>query len=55
MKKSTTKLLVSGMSCAHCELTIENTLTELKGIEYVKASFGKGEVKFTYEDRKSVV
>ncbi|QHQ62592.1 heavy metal transporter [Anaerocolumna sedimenticola] len=44
------KLSVSGMSCAHCELTIENTLSGLKGVETVKASFGKGEVFVVYDE-----
>lgn len=50
MKHLNTKLLISGMSCAHCELTIENELSKLKGVELIKASFGKGEVNFTFDD-----
>lgn len=49
MKQSKVKLSVSGMSCAHCELTIENTLEKLKGIRHTKASFGKGEVNCTFD------
>lgn len=48
--KENKKLIVSGMSCAHCELTIENALSKLTGIENINASFGKGEVTFTYEN-----
>ncbi|WMJ87860.1 urease accessory protein UreH domain-containing protein [Anaerocolumna sp. MB42-C2] len=44
------KLSVSGMSCAHCELTIENTLSGIKGVETVKASFGKGEVYVSFDE-----
>lgn len=50
MKHLNSKLLISGMSCAHCELTIENALSKLKGVEHMKASFGKGEVSFTFDD-----
>jgi len=50
VKQEKTKLLISGMSCAHCELTIEKTLSKLKGLEHIKASFGKGEVTFTFDD-----
>lgn len=52
MSQIKTKLNVSGMSCAHCELTIEKTVSSIKGVTDVKASFGKGEVTFTYDDSK---
>lgn len=48
--KRKTKLTISGMTCAHCELTIENAVVNLKGVEKVKASFGKGEVSFVYDE-----
>lgn len=48
--KRKTKLTISGMNCAHCELTIENAVVNLKGVEKVKASFGKGEVSFVYDE-----
>ncbi len=50
MKQVKKKLSVSGMSCAHCELTIENTLSGMKGVISAKASFGKGEVTVTYDE-----
>lgn len=50
MKKDVTKLFVSGMSCTHCELTIEKALSELKGVEQPKVSFSKGEVFFTFDE-----
>lgn len=43
-------LHVGGMSCAHCELTIEEALQKLKGVRKCKASFGKGQVNVSYED-----
>jgi len=45
-----TILSVSGMSCAHCELIIEKTLSNIKGVNNIKASFGKGEVSFIFDD-----
>lgn len=50
MNQIKTKLSVSGMSCAHCELTIENTLFDIKGVDDAKASFGKGEVIVTFDE-----
>jgi uncharacterized protein len=50
MSQSQMKLKVSGMSCAHCELTIEKTLSAIKGVTNVKASFGKGLVTFSYDE-----
>lgn len=47
----TTKILqVGGMSCAHCELTIEEGLQKLKGVNKCKASFGKGQVFVSFDD-----
>ena len=50
MKQTNIKLSVSGMSCAHCELTIENSLSKLEGIRHIKASFSKGEVNCTFDE-----
>ncbi|MGB8453250.1 MAG: sulfite exporter TauE/SafE family protein [Anaerocolumna sp.] len=50
MKQIKTKLTVSGMSCAHCELTIENTLSGIKGVNNAKASFSKGEVSLIFDE-----
>lgn len=50
MNHKKTKLSIEGMSCAHCEMIIEKTLSSLKGVSNVKASFGKGEVEFTFDD-----
>lgn len=50
MLRDNIKLLVSGMSCAHCELTIEEALHKLQGVNKCKASFGKGQVFITFDD-----
>ena len=40
---------VDGMTCAHCELTIEECLGEIQGIKKVTASFNKGRVTIIYD------
>ncbi|MDF2804149.1 MAG: heavy metal transporter [Anaerocolumna sp.] len=50
MKQVNMILPVEGMSCAHCELTIEEALQKLKGISNCKASFGKGQVIVSFDD-----
>ncbi|BCJ95577.1 hypothetical protein acsn021_31460 [Anaerocolumna cellulosilytica] len=42
------QLSVAGMSCAHCELTIENALSDMEGVLACKSSFSKGKVFVTY-------
>jgi uncharacterized protein len=50
MSQINIKLSIDGMSCAHCELTIEEALQELKGVSNCKASFGKGQVALSFDD-----
>jgi len=50
MKQKRAKLTVEGMTCSHCELMIEKKLLSFKGLSKAKASFGKGEVEFYYDD-----
>ena len=42
-------LRVGGMSCAHCERTVENALREIAGVARVKADHIKGQVRVTYK------
>lgn len=49
--KENKSLTILGMSCAHCELTIENELSKLNGIGNINASYGKGKVFFTYDNK----
>ena len=49
--KENKSLTILGMSCAHCELTIENGLSKLNGIGNINASYGKGKVFFTYDNK----
>ena len=45
----TRMLRVSGMSCGHCELSVQEALDELGGVERSRADHKKGEVELTYD------
>ena len=42
-------LLVPDMSCGHCELSVQEALGELDGVERASAAHTKGEVELTYD------
>lgn len=42
-------LRVPDMSCGHCELSVQEALDELDGVEKAKADHTKGEVELTYD------
>lgn len=42
-------LRVPDMSCGHCELSVQEALDELDGVEGAKADHMKGEVVLTYD------
>ncbi|HET9659105.1 MAG TPA: cation transporter [Thermomicrobiales bacterium] len=46
---STTKLTVPAMSCAHCEMTIRETLSPLAGVEQVNVDLASKTVDVTYD------
>lgn len=46
------KLQVSGMSCAHCEKTVEEGLTELDAVSKVKADHEKEVVTVYYKGER---
>ncbi len=46
---TTTKLIVPDMSCAHCELTIRETLSPLAGIEQVTVDLPSKSVTVNYD------
>ncbi len=52
MKKIKIILSVEGMTCAHCELSIEEGLSEIKGVEKVDVSFNTGKVTIIYDEEK---
>lgn len=54
MKRTSLRYSIGGMSCAHCEQTIERGLLQLDGVESVKASFSKGTADVVFDaDRVS--
>ncbi len=42
-------LRVPDMSCGHCELSVQEALDELDGVESAEADHTKGEVELTYD------
>ena len=38
------KIIIQGMTCSHCESSVEHSLLQLKGIQSVQASHSSGEV-----------
>jgi copper chaperone len=42
-------LRVPDMSCGHCELSVQEALDELDGVEKASADHTKGEVELTYD------
>jgi copper chaperone len=41
---------VEGMSCGHCELSVQEALDELEGVRGSKADHKNGTVEVTYEE-----
>lgn len=48
----TTVLKVPDMTCGHCELSVQEALDELDGVERAKADHATGEVEVAYDERK---
>lgn len=52
---------VKGMHCKSCEMILDDSISEIKGVEKVNSDFKKGEVKVVYsidsvlEQIKSVI
>jgi copper chaperone len=42
-------LRVPDMSCGHCELSVQEALDELDGVERASADHARGEVELTYD------
>ena len=45
-------LRVPDMSCGHCELSVQEALGELDGVEEANADHTKGEVDLTYDKNR---
>ena len=43
-------LRVAGMSCGHCELSVQEALDELDGVERSKADHKTGRVELAYDE-----
>jgi len=48
----TTVLGVSGMTCGHCEMSVQEALDELDGVRNVKAHHDTGDVEVAYDEDK---
>ena len=51
MAKSTV-LKVPGMTCGHCELSVQEALDDLDGVERAKADHATGDVEVDYDEDK---
>jgi copper chaperone len=48
----TTVLKVPDMTCGHCELSVQEALDELDGVERAKADHATGDVEVDYDEDK---
>lgn len=48
----TTVLKVQGMTCGHCELSVQEAIDELDGVQGAKADRTTESVEVTYEEDK---
>ena len=48
----TTVLKVPDMTCGHCELSVQEALDDLDGVERAKADHATGDVKVGYDEDK---
>ena len=46
----TTVLKVEGMTCGHCEMSVQEALDELEGVRSARADRNTGDVEVTYEE-----
>ncbi|MDQ3639672.1 MAG: cation transporter [Actinomycetota bacterium] len=49
---NTTVLKVPDMTCGHCELSVQEELEELDGVERAKADRETGDVEVAYDESK---
>ncbi|QIN84485.1 copper-binding protein [Rubrobacter tropicus] len=49
---TTTVLKVEGMTCGHCEMSVQEALDELDGVRAARADRNTGDVEVTYEEGK---
>jgi len=46
-------LAITGMSCAHCKKTVENSIKELDGIKSVDVNLEQASADVTFDDAKT--
>lgn len=51
----TVTLLVSGMTCAACPITVKKALGKVEGVGAIEVSYEKKEAVVTYDDTKTTV
>ncbi|MEK4031963.1 mercury resistance system periplasmic binding protein MerP [Methylocystis sp. IM3] len=51
----TVTLLVSGMTCAACPITVKKALSKVDGVGAIEVSYEKKEAVVTYDDTKTTV
>jgi mercuric ion binding protein len=51
----TVTLLVSGMTCAACPITVKKALGKVEGVGAIEVSYEKKEAVVTYDDTKTNV
>jgi len=51
-RKSKKMIVVKGMSCSHCERTVENGLNGIEGVVKVKAEFESDSVVVYYKNNE---
>ena len=49
---TTTVLKVQGMTCGHCELSVQEALDELEGVQSARADRETGEVEVAYDETR---
>jgi copper chaperone CopZ len=50
--KKTTVLKVTGMTCGHCELSVQEALDVLDGVESANANHESGDVEVAYDEAR---
>ena len=49
MENTVSMLKVQGMSCSHCQMVVEKTLLNLKGVNAVDVDLSSGNVNVNYD------
>jgi copper ion binding protein len=55
MGTKTEELNVKGMHCKSCEMLIEDSVSEIKGVSHVKAHLTKNKVSVKFDESKAKI